>query len=100
MKECLNFPKLSNWMTIVVIFDGVQRGQIENLNWPFCFLPSNLPPEELLRDVVTNHINEVAEKLNTTTDLLHMILGSIEGLSRFARYTPQVWNVGIRRNPQ
>jgi hypothetical protein len=43
-------PRTREWLTLIGAFDGDQRADIkgDGFKWPFCFLPGDCGPEELL----------------------------------------------------
>ncbi|MED3056085.1 AAA family ATPase [Bacillus thuringiensis] len=80
----LQFPLLEEWINIIGVFDGDQRNQItekdkSKFNWPCTFLPSNEPPEKILKDATRNNVEGLARILQKDINELHIILGSLEG---------------------
>ncbi|MED3934403.1 AAA family ATPase [Priestia megaterium] len=80
----LKFPILEGWISIIGVFDGDQRNKITDknktgYNWPCSFLPSNKPPEKILKDAARGNITALATMLQKNIDETHIILGNLEG---------------------
>jgi predicted ATPase len=55
-------PRTRSWLTIIGLYDGDQRDEIDNqgLKWPFGFLPGDVSPEHLLMRAIENMPNIAA----------------------------------------
>lgn len=78
-KQLTIFPSTINWVKIVGLFDGDQRGKIlTNINWPYSFLPGTESLElqfieitRLMRNELATMINQDLTKIDMALSLLH-----------------------------
>lgn len=73
-------PLIKNWIKVIGLFDGDLRGNdFTGLNWPYCFLPSNNPPEVLLRNATQEAISQNKSICGRDIHMLTIVLSSLEG---------------------
>jgi hypothetical protein len=78
-------PRTRDWLTLVGLYDGDQRDEIDgkDFKWPFCFLPGDVSPDELLIQMAASGGDSVAllaAELHKSADLLTMALGHVSGV--------------------
>lgn len=76
-------PRVGGWGILVGCFDGDQRGRQASLTlpWPHVFLPSNHPPDMLLRDwLAQQDISELARRLSVDENDVTVAIAAAEGV--------------------
>lgn len=97
------FPKLDGWFKIVGLFDGDQRGKLnDELAWPYTFLPGDLDPETQLRQAASQEPTRLSAELGRSEDRVYTALGTLQGqdhhdwFEELARYTAVSYNELMR----
>ena len=73
-------PKLGDWMTLIGIFDGDQRGEVEDATWPHVFLPGSSSPEIELKAASNLSADALAPLIQKDVPSVGAILASSQGL--------------------
>ncbi|WP_206922935.1 ATP-dependent nuclease [Alicyclobacillus suci] len=76
------FIKLSNWLEIIGLFDGDQRGKIQDdYKWPFSFLPTSEAPEHFLMKAAYSSQERLADLLGRDVDSISRALSLLDGVN-------------------
>jgi predicted ATPase len=80
IKSLDNFPKSDDqWFRAVGLLDGDEQNKGHQTTGIIAYLPTNDPPEVILRGVIAANVKEIAESLGFDEDDLHIALSALEG---------------------
>lgn len=80
IRQALMFPRVGSWLKIVGLFDGDQRAFNGETKWPYAFLPGDVSPEALIRQIVSSRMVDLAGQLARSVDEIALALSAAGGL--------------------
>jgi energy-coupling factor transporter ATP-binding protein EcfA2 len=80
-----SMPRTRDWLTLIGVYDGDLRAEIAGakFNWPHCFLPGNVSPDELFIAMIESApalVNSLAAELQKPLERIRMTLGHVTGI--------------------
>ena len=81
LQQVENFPNAGSWLKIYGLFDGNERGQIEEFNnkWKFSYLPGSQAPELFLKNIAVMMRNELSTISGRELSRINAALSNLEG---------------------
>jgi predicted ATPase len=77
-------PRTQSWLTLIGAYDGDMDGKIDgrDFNWPFKFLPGEVAPDQLLKELTertANIVELLAMELHKPEDMVRLAINHAAG---------------------
>ncbi|MDQ0659480.1 ATP-dependent endonuclease [Paenibacillus sp. W2I17] len=81
IQQVKEFPFIGPWFKLVGMFDGNERGKInmEDNHWNYSYLPSEVAPEQLLKEIAKSMRRQLAEISGRELQRINSAIHSLDG---------------------